>query len=121
MLIKDTKRITELAAADGTPIRELISPIGDPVTTHYSIALARLPKRDKSLPHRLKSSSEVYIIIEGEGIMHIDDESASVSAGQLVYIPPGALQHIENTGGSDLVFYCIVSPPWRMEDETVIV
>ncbi len=53
--------------------------------------------------------------------MHIDDEAAEVSAGDHVYIPPGALQWIENAGDTDLVFYCIVDPPWRADDESVIV
>lgn len=111
----------DLTAADGTPIKELLSPTKDGIATHYSLALARLPVGQRSLPHRLKTSSEVYIITEGRGIMHIEDEAAEVAAGALVYIPPGALQWIENTGDTALVFYCIVDPPWRAEDETVVV
>jgi mannose-6-phosphate isomerase-like protein (cupin superfamily) len=36
-----------------------------------------------------------------------------------VYIPPGAEQHIRNTGAGDLKFLCIVDPAWRAEDEEV--
>jgi len=121
MLIRKAAAIPSLLAADGSPIKELLSPARDNVFTHYSLALARLPRGEKNLPHRLKTSSEVYLIIEGRGIMHIEDEAAEVSAGDLVYIPPGALQWIENTGEADLVFYCVVDPPWRADDETVIV
>jgi mannose-6-phosphate isomerase-like protein (cupin superfamily) len=121
MMIKDARSIPEITAADLTPIRELLSPMREQVMTHYSVALARLPGGTKSLPHRLRSSSEVYIIIQGAGIMHIEDEAAPASAGQLVYIPPGALQYIESTGADDLVFYCIVDPPWRAQDESVVV
>jgi mannose-6-phosphate isomerase-like protein (cupin superfamily) len=119
-IIRPQKRL-DLTAADGTPIKELLSPTKDNVGTHYSLALARLPVNHKNLPHRLKTSSEVYLITGGRGIMHIDDEAAEVSAGDLVYIPPGALQWIENTGDTDLIFYCIVDPPWRPDDESVIV
>ena len=52
--------------------------------------------------------------------MHIDGESAPVHPGQAIYIPPHALQHIENTGTSDLKFLCIVDPAWRAEDEEVL-
>jgi mannose-6-phosphate isomerase-like protein (cupin superfamily) len=52
--------------------------------------------------------------------MHIDRESARVSSGCAVYIPPRATQYIKNIGKSDLVFLCIVDPAWRKEDEEVI-
>jgi mannose-6-phosphate isomerase-like protein (cupin superfamily) len=119
-LIKSHKK-SDILAADGTPLKELLSPTRDNVATHYSLALARLPRGQKSLSHRLKTSSEVYIVTEGTGIIHVEDEAAEVEPGVLVYIPPGALQWIENSGDSDLVFYCIVDPPWRPDDESVVV
>jgi mannose-6-phosphate isomerase-like protein (cupin superfamily) len=78
-----------------------------------------LPVGGESLPHRLKTS-EVYYILEGEGVMRIDDEVAQVRAGQTVYIPPGAVQRIRNTGSEELVFLCIVDPAWRAEDEEIL-
>ena len=52
--------------------------------------------------------------------MHIDKETAKVRSGQAVYIPPGSVQFIENTGRSDLDFLCIVDPAWRPEDEEIL-
>ncbi len=49
--------------------------------------------------------------------MHIDEESLEVGPDCAVYIPPQAMQYIENTGNSDLKFLCIVDPAWRKEDE----
>ncbi len=121
MKIVESRKKPDITAADQTPIKELLSPLKDGVSTHYSVALARMPKGARNLPHRLKTSSELFIITEGQGIMHVGDEAADVSAGVLVYVPPGALQWMENTGDSDLVFYCIVDPPWKAEDESVIV
>ena len=86
----------------------------------YSLAHAVLGPGVASAPHRLKSSSEVYFILEGRGIVHIDGESAEVAAGQAVYIPPRSVQHIENIGDGSLIFLCLVSPPWREEDEELI-
>jgi mannose-6-phosphate isomerase-like protein (cupin superfamily) len=51
-------------------------------------------------------------------VVRIDAESAVVIPGQAVYVPPGALQRIENTGSGDLSFLCIVGPMWRAEDES---
>ena len=50
----------------------------------------------------------------------IDDESRDVGPGCAVYIPPGAVQSIENTGAGDLIFLCIVDPAWRPEDEEIL-
>lgn len=121
MKIVHSRKKSDISAADGTPIKELLSPGKDGVPIRFSVALARLPRGEQSLPHRLKTSSEIYLVTEGRGVMHVDDEAADVSAGDLVYMPPGALQWIENTGDNDLVFYCIVDPPWRADDESVIV
>jgi mannose-6-phosphate isomerase-like protein (cupin superfamily) len=56
----------------------------------------------------------------GQGLMHIDKESFEVGPECAVYIPPGSMQYIENTGDSDLIFLCIVDPAWRKEDEDVL-
>ncbi len=52
--------------------------------------------------------------------MSIDGESEAVRPGQAIYIPPHSTQYIQNTGGSDLTFLCIVDPAWREEDEEVL-
>ena len=52
--------------------------------------------------------------------MHIDREARAVAAGDTVYIPPGATQHIENTGSDELRFLCIVDPAWRPDCEELV-
>ncbi len=69
--------------------------------------------------HRLRTS-EVYYILAGEGLMHINDETAPVGPGQAIYIPPHAVQCLYNPGSVDLSFFCIVDPAWRQEDEEVM-
>jgi len=85
----------------------------------YSLAHARVEAGQSTLPHRLRKSSEVYYILSGTGTMHIGTEKASVTEGQAIYIPPGSIQFIENTGTGDLVFLAIVDPLWREEDEEI--
>ncbi|NLJ37769.1 MAG: cupin domain-containing protein, partial [Candidatus Atribacteria bacterium] len=65
-------------------------------------------------------SSEVYYIISGKGIMHINSQIEQVEEGSTIYIPPKSIQFIENTGSHDLVFLCIVDPAWKKEDEIVL-
>ena len=116
MFIRDLKDCEEFFAGDNTIHRQLLHPDKADLDIHYSIAHAVLHPGKASQPHRLKTS-EVYYILEGEGIMHINDGSEKVHAGQVIYIPPHAKQWIENSGTSDLKFLCIVDPAWREENE----
>ena len=118
MLIKDLKECEEIIAGDNTILRELLNPLKEDIAISYSLAYARLKPGQISLAHRLKSS-EVYYMLQGKGEMYIDEEMEAVSAGQVVYIPPDAVQRIKNTGSADLVFLCIVDPAWKPEDERV--
>jgi mannose-6-phosphate isomerase-like protein (cupin superfamily) len=119
MIIKDLANSRYLQAADDTYLCELLHPDREGLDLPFSIAHAILQPGAASLPHRLKTSSEVYFILEGEGEMHIDSEKAAVRAGQAILIPPGSWQHIRNTGCFSLKFICIVNPSWRAEDEEV--
>ena len=118
MFIKDLQHCEEFIAGDNSRLRELLHPDKADIAIRYSLAHAVIKPGSTSTPHMLRTS-EVYYILEGEGIMHINNESARVSPGQAVYIPPHARQYIKNTGRSDLIFLCIVDPAWRCEDEEV--
>ena len=119
MLVIDLQNCQEIIAGDATILRELLRPDRGRVKIRYSLANAALKPGEVSRPHRLKSS-EVYYILEGEGLMHIESESARVRPGQAIYIPANSRQFIENTGNSELRFLCIVDPAWRRDDEEVL-
>ena len=119
MFIRDLKSCDEFIAGDSTVLRELFHPDKADLALRYSLAHATVGPGDTSTPHKLKTS-EVYYILEGKGIMWVNDESAAVYPGQVVYIPPCAVQHISNVGETDLKFLCIVDPAWRVEDEEVL-
>ncbi len=121
MFIIDADKIEEITAGDGTRIKEILSPLKDLVSIQYSLALAKIAPGGKSYPHKLQSSSEVYIIVKGSGVMHIEDEVRAVKSGSVIYIPKDVFQFIENSGDEELVFYCIVDPPWDAGDEVVMV
>lgn len=119
MLVIDSQNCQEIIAGDATILRELLRPDQGGAKIRYSLAQATLKPGETSRAHRLKSS-EVYYILEGEGVMHVEDESAGVRPGQAIYIPGNSRQFIENTGGSELRLLCIVDPAWRREDEEVL-
>lgn len=76
-----------------------------------SIARARVEPGISTRLHRLKDTTERYLILAGEGRVEIGDLPAeTIGPGDVVVIPPGTPQRIENTGGSDLVFLAICTP-----------
>lgn len=119
MLVKDLSDCDEFTAGDGCRLRQLLHPDKVNVVCRYSLCHATMKPGQTTRPHRLKTS-EVYYILEGQGLMSIDGESQAVRPGQAIYIPPRSTQHIKNTGGSDLEFLCIVDPAWRKEDEEIL-
>ncbi len=119
MFIRDLKTCDEFLAGDQTRLRELLHPDKAPLDLRYSLAHAVVRPGDTSLKHSL-AVSEVYYILEGEGLMRIGSETSRVGPGQAIYIPPHAVQCITNTGSTDLKFLCIVDPAWRSDLEEVL-
>ena len=119
MFVRSLDDCAEFVAGDGCLLRELLHPDKADIAIRYSLAHAKVPPGGVTDPHRL-AGSEVYYILAGQGKMSIDDESRPVGAGDAVYIPPGAVQYIENTGPIDLAFLCLVDPAWQPEDEEIL-
>jgi mannose-6-phosphate isomerase-like protein (cupin superfamily) len=120
MFIAKLSECHEFISGDGAILRELLHPDKADLKLRYSLAHAIVKPGNTTMPHRLKTS-EVYYVISGKGIMHIDDEVEEVLPGVAVYIPPEAVQFIHNPGPEDLAFICIVDPAWRKEDELIII
>jgi mannose-6-phosphate isomerase-like protein (cupin superfamily) len=119
MFIRELHDCEEFTAGDNCMLREILHPDKEVLALRYSLAHAVVRPGDTTWQHRLKTS-EVYYIIEGEGVMHINEESKPVRPGSTVYIPTMAKQSITNSGNTDLKFICIVDPAWRKEDEEIV-
>lgn len=103
----------EFYTPEGCSIREISNDSGD---EEVSVALARVKPGVATELHKLKDVSERYLILEGKGIIDVQGlEQARVCPGDLVRIPPDTAQRITNDGEDDLLFYCICSPPFRVE------
>jgi len=119
MFVKCLSDCQEFTAGDGSILRELLHPEKADLQIRYSLAHAKVKPGHKTKPHKLRTA-EVYYILGGRGLMHIDEQFHEVNPDCAVYIPPDSTQYIENTGGSDLLFLCIVEPAWRKEDEQIL-
>ena len=116
MFVKNSADCEEFTANDGCRLRELLHPENDPIDLPYSMAVARVAAGKHSYKHKL-AQTEVYYILAGQGRMHINDESRKVNAGDVILIPPEAIQWIENAGDNELQFIAIVNPPWAEQDD----
>ena len=121
MLIRRLHDRTLITALDNTQVREILNPEHDKeqLFLNYSLAHALLKPGEQSLPHKFHTASEVYYILKGRGIIHIN-EKAEVSPSDTVHIPSQAVQWIENHGEEDLEFLCIVDPAWKPDAEELV-
>ena len=119
MFIKRFDDCPEFTAGDDSILREFLHPAKAGLSINYSLAHATVLPHQKTRPHKLKTS-EVYYIIEGSSLMHIDEESCEIGPRCAIYIPPDSVQYIENTSDSDMAFLCIVEPAWRPQDEEIL-
>ena len=117
MLIRRFDDCEEITANDGCRLRELLHPERQDAAVRFSRAVARVEPGGATHPHRLTAETEVYLILEGTGRMHIDDETSELHEGDLVVIPRGSRQWIEALGERPLRFVAVVDPPWVAEHD----
>ncbi len=79
-----------------------------------SVARARVAPGVTTHWHRLRNTTERYVILEGSGRVEVGDLPAEeMGPGDTVLIPPLCRQRITNTGSEDLVFLAICTPRFR--------
>ncbi len=119
MSIRKNSEIPSIPGNEGTTIKQHFHPHNTLNGIRFSLAEFTLEVGKKSLPHKLKSS-EVYFILEGKGILHVNDELFEIAKGDSAYVSPMSKQFIENSGEVDLKFLCIVDPAWKEKDEMIL-
>ena len=84
---------------------------------HASIARARVAPGVTRRWHRLRATTERYVIIDGRGRVEVGELAPQlVQPGDVVLIPPLCRQRIANVGETDLVFLAICTPRFRAEN-----
>jgi mannose-6-phosphate isomerase-like protein (cupin superfamily) len=118
VLTIDVDSIRSILGSEGTQIKQILHPHNTMLGIRYSIIHCKVEAGKSSKTHKLKSS-EVYFILNGKGIIHVDEQTTQLKKNQVIYIPPYSKQFIQNIGKTPLEFLCIVDPAWRKEDEIV--
>lgn len=60
--------------------------------------------------HVHKVQEQVYYVLEGEGLLTLDDEKHLMRPHDYVYVPPGVRHSFTNTGTHGLVFLVVTTP-----------
>jgi len=55
------------------------------------------------------NTHEWYFVLEGEGVVQIEQEARAVKPGDLIYIPPNAPHTIWPTGGGSIRAFCFAA------------
>lgn len=97
---------------EGCHILELSN---SPADEDVSIARARVdPGQTTPRWHRLRGTTERYVILQGNGQVEAGDLPAHpVNPGSMVIIPSLQNQRIRNTGTDDLIFLAICTPGFQ--------
>ena len=116
MNIKDVEKIEAFSGQEGTKIKQIFSPEDTSNVIRYSIAHCTINPGKTSKPHVMRTS-EIYYILEGKGIFHLEAEKQEVKKNDAIFVPPNSRQFLENNGETNLIALCVVDPAWGQEDE----
>jgi mannose-6-phosphate isomerase-like protein (cupin superfamily) len=75
------------------------------------LAIANLAP-GKEIDTHVDPMEEIYFVLSGAGIMHVDEDSRRVGPGDATWIPAGSSHSLLNNGKEDLVILVVASPNW---------
>src|SRR5688572_30063919 len=103
-----------VAAGKDTTIQVLISSQEGP-----NFALRRfIMQKGGGMPRHTNTVEHEQYVLHGEATITIDEETYEVKAGDVVFIPEGAIHSYQNIGEEPFEFLCIVP---NREDKITIV
>ena len=66
-----------------------------------TMGIAKIPPNEALHEHRHRQA-EIYLVLEGTGLVRINGKTRPVAAGSAVFIPGNAAHSCENTGSSEM-------------------
>ena len=98
----------------GGQVSYLLLTQGDAGSENLSITWVEGEPESEQYRHS-HDTEQVYVIVAGKGIIHVDGEERDVGVGTLVFVPRNAAHSIRNHGSEKLVFVTAASPPFEAE------
>ncbi len=78
-----------------------------PELEKLNVSLTELYPQKSTTGHSHDSSDEVYIFIDGQGIMEMGEQRLKVKNGDLILMPRGNFHRVHNQGEEILSFWAI--------------
>ena len=72
--------------------------------------------RDREKPHVHKIHDGTVVMVKGGGYLMMENRRLDMSAGDIVYIPRGAVHYFVNTTSEPTVAFVVFSPPFDSKD-----
>jgi len=71
------------------------------------LSVVRLPAgKGYTIMHQHEEQEEVYMVLSGRGIIHIDGEDISLQEGDFINVVPESKRALKAADNSDLIFIC---------------
>lgn len=64
-----------------------------------------------------EKTEEIYMIVEGKGVMYIGEMEMPIRAGDCISIPLRHVHAVANTGTTPLRMWVVTSPPYSEDDD----
>ena len=110
-VVKDAQAV-EFFTEERCHITELCNTSDSP---DGSLAIARVESGITTQLHSLTGTTEVYIVIDGAGLMEVNGNAFPIASGDQVIIPAGVSQRVTAGEQGDLKFYCMCTPRFAPE------
>ena len=82
---------------------------GDLDGSHLTVTWVEVEPGGAQRPHA-HPPEQVYIVVHGQGRMHVGNDTQAVERGDLVHIPPETEHYAENTGEDVLTYISAATP-----------
>ena len=101
----------EALTRSGIVSRQLVWPKNSP-QAQSTITEVTMAPGSVSERHSHKSSEQIWIVVQGEGALLLENGNTDVlRAGDIVRTPAGDVHGIVNSGNAPLVYFAVTTPP----------
>jgi quercetin dioxygenase-like cupin family protein len=120
MIIGDLKKIEGRTYPARRLTQNLVGGASPVQCENFSLGYVTLEPNGGQVPWHNQEQEEIYFVVSGETEMCLGEERREMSAGQVVYIPPGVFHQMTNIGDEPAVFLYCYGPAgdvdhWRQE------
>ena len=114
-MIRNPNKIKSYVTKDNSTIKEIFHPDNSKIK-NQSVALAVVSPKKETKLHYHSNSEEIYYILQGNGIIFLNNKKQKVKNGDTILIKQKVKHKIKNIGNKKLKFLCICSPAYRHND-----